>query len=88
MTTVNSSHHLHLDPLVPPTRLLLGPGPSNAHPTVLQAMSLTPVGHLDPAFLQVMDEIQGLLRYTWQTSNALTLAVSGTGSAAMEAAEG
>ncbi len=86
MTTVNSSHHLNLDPLVPPTRLLLGPGPSNAHPTVLQAMSLTPVGHLDPAFLHLMDEIQGLLRYTWQTSNALTLAVSGTGSAAMEAA--
>jgi alanine-glyoxylate transaminase / serine-glyoxylate transaminase / serine-pyruvate transaminase len=86
MTLVNSSHHRHLDPLVPPTRLLLGPGPSNAHPTVLQAMSLPPVGHLDPAFLHVMDEIQGLLRYTWQTANPLTLAVSGTGSAAMEAA--
>ncbi|ACK73445.1 aminotransferase class V [Gloeothece citriformis PCC 7424] len=68
-----------------PPRLLLGPGPSNVHPRVLSALSLPAVGHLDPYFLQVMDEIQGLLRYTWQTDNPLTLAVSGTGSAAMEA---
>ncbi len=84
--TLNLSQSLSLGPLVPPTRLLLGPGPSNAHPTVLQAMGLPPVGHLDPAFLHLMDEVQSLLRYTWQTENALTLAVSGTGSAAMEAA--
>ncbi len=75
-----------LAPLNPPTRLLLGPGPSNADPAVLHAMGLSPVGHLDPTFLHLMDEIQALLRYTWQTQNALTLAVSGTGSAAMEAA--
>jgi len=51
---------------------------------VLQAMNTPPVGHLDPAFL-IMDEIQSLLRYVWQTENPLTIAVSGTGTAAMEA---
>jgi alanine-glyoxylate transaminase / serine-glyoxylate transaminase / serine-pyruvate transaminase len=84
--SINTHHKLALSPLVPPPRLLLGPGPSNAHPAVLHALGLAPVGHLDPAFLQVMDEIQALLRYTWQTSNPATLAISGTGSAAMEAA--
>jgi alanine-glyoxylate transaminase / serine-glyoxylate transaminase / serine-pyruvate transaminase len=74
-----------LAPLTPPDRLLLGPGPSNAHPDVLNAMSMSPVGHLDPAFLTIMDEIQLGLRYVWQTENAMTIAVSGTGSAAMEA---
>jgi alanine-glyoxylate transaminase / serine-glyoxylate transaminase / serine-pyruvate transaminase len=72
-------------PLSLPERLLLGPGPSNAHPVVLQAMNTSPIGHLDPAFLTVMDEIQSLLRYVWQTQNPLTIAVSGTGTAAMEA---
>ncbi len=75
----------NLEPLAVPDRLLLGPGPCNAHPTVLQAMSTTPLGHLDPAFLEIMDEIQSLLRYAWQTDNPHTIAVSGTGSAAMEA---
>lgn len=74
-----------LSPLQLPDRLLLGPGPSNAHPDVLQAMSRSPVGHLDPAFLTLMDEIQSLLRYVWQTQNPMTIAVSGTGTAAMEA---
>ncbi|MEM6447932.1 MAG: alanine--glyoxylate aminotransferase family protein [Cyanobacteria bacterium J06642_2] len=68
-----------------PERLLLGPGPSNADPQVLDAMRLPPVGHLDPSFIALMDEIQDLLRYAWQTQNALTIPVSGTGSAAMEA---
>lgn len=68
-----------------PSRLLLGPGPSNVPPRVLAAMGLPPLGHLDPDFLAVMDEIQTLLRYAWQTNNELTIAVSGTGSAAMEA---
>jgi alanine-glyoxylate transaminase / serine-glyoxylate transaminase / serine-pyruvate transaminase len=75
-----------LAPLKIPARLLLGPGPSNSHPTILQALSTPTVGHLDPAFLTLMDEIQSLLRYAWQTDNDLTIAVSGTGSAAMEAA--
>jgi alanine-glyoxylate transaminase / serine-glyoxylate transaminase / serine-pyruvate transaminase len=72
-------------PLALPERLLLGPGPSNANPAVLEAMKTSPLGHLDPAFLGVMDEIQAMLRYVWQTRNTLTIAVSGTGTAAMEA---
>ncbi|MEH2162953.1 MAG: alanine--glyoxylate aminotransferase family protein [Nostoc sp.] len=83
--SINDSGRLQLTPLEIPSRLLLGPGPSNAHPTVLQAMNTSPVGHLDPAFLALMDEIQSLLRYVWQTENQLTIAVSGTGTAAMEA---
>ncbi|MCC5609099.1 alanine--glyoxylate aminotransferase family protein [Nostoc sp. CHAB 5834] len=83
--SINDSGRLQLTPLEIPSRLLLGPGPSNAHPAVLQAMNTSPVGHLDPAFLALMDEIQSLLRYVWQTENPLTIAVSGTGTAAMEA---
>ena len=83
---INDSQRLQLPPLEIPPRLLLGPGPSNVHPTVLQAMNTPLVGHLDPAFLKLMDEIQSLLRYVWQTENSLTIAVSGTGTAAMEAA--
>jgi alanine-glyoxylate transaminase/serine-glyoxylate transaminase/serine-pyruvate transaminase len=84
-SSINNSQRLQLAPLEIPDRLLLGPGPSNAHPAVLQAMNTPPVGHLDPAFLGLMDEIQSLLRYVWQTENSLTIAVSGTGTAAMEA---
>ena len=74
-----------LAPLAVPERLLLGPGPSNADPQVIAAMNHQPIGHLDPAYLARMDEVQDLLRYTWQTTNPLTYAVAGTGSAAMEA---
>jgi alanine-glyoxylate transaminase / serine-glyoxylate transaminase / serine-pyruvate transaminase len=83
--SIDTNQLQHLKPLSVPNRLLLGPGPCNAHPTVLAAMSTTPLGHLDPAFLQIMDEIQSLLRYAWQTNNPHTIAVSGTGTAAMEA---
>jgi alanine-glyoxylate transaminase / serine-glyoxylate transaminase / serine-pyruvate transaminase len=83
--SIDTNQLQHLKPLSVPNRLLLGPGPCNAHPTVLAAMSTTPLGHLDPAFLQIMDEIQSLLRYAWQTDNPHTIAVSGTGTAAMEA---
>jgi alanine-glyoxylate transaminase / serine-glyoxylate transaminase / serine-pyruvate transaminase len=83
--SINTSQKLNLSSLAMPNRLLLGPGPSNAHPAVLKAMNTPPVGHLDPAFLALMDEIQSLLRYTWQTNNEMTIAVSGTGTAAMEA---
>eukprot|EP00736_Rhodelphis_marinus_P006868 Rmarinus@m.23486 len=72
-------------PLSPPPRLLCGPGPGNADPRVLSVMSLPEVGHLDPFFLTMMDEVKALLRYAWQTNNELTLPISGTGSAAMEA---
>lgn len=82
---VQSHHRRSLDPINTPSRLLLGPGPSNAHPTVLEALSRTPIGHLDPLYVELMGEVQGLLRYAWQTDNRLTIPMSGTGSAAMEA---
>ena len=85
LPTVNDRHRLELAPIATPDRLLLGPGPSNAHPTVLQAMARTPIGHLDPLYIDLMGEVQELLRYAWQTDNRLTLPMSGTGSAAMEA---
>jgi alanine-glyoxylate transaminase/serine-glyoxylate transaminase/serine-pyruvate transaminase len=72
-------------PLNPSRRLLLGPGPSEVHPRVLAAMGMPLLGHLDPEFVALMDETQNLLRYVFQTGNKLTLAVSGTGSAGMEA---
>ncbi len=72
--------------LVPPTRLLLGPGPSMVHPRVLRAMSTPLLGHLDPKFLEIMNEVQALLRAVMRTENRFTIAVSGTGSAGMEAA--
>ena len=67
-------------------RTLLGPGPSMAHPRVLSALSYPLIGHLDPQFIALMNETQELLRYTFQTENRLTIPISGTGSAAMEAA--
>jgi len=63
----------------------MGPGPSNVSPRVLEALGRPLVGHLDPAFIQLMNEIQDSLRQVFQTSNRLTLPVSGTGSAGMEA---
>ncbi len=78
--------NLQIDDLNPPTRILMGPGPSNVHPRVLRAMSTPLVGHLDPYFLQIMEETQELLRDTFRTKNEYTIPVSGTGSAAMEAA--
>jgi alanine-glyoxylate transaminase/serine-glyoxylate transaminase/serine-pyruvate transaminase len=72
-------------PLQPPSRILLGPGPSNVHPRVLQAMSIPLIGHLDPAFLRIMDETKRLLQFVFQTRNELTIPISGTGSAGMEA---
>ncbi len=69
-----------------PLRILLGPGPSMVHPRVLRAMAMPVVGHLDPTFLDVMAQLQGLLRYVFQTENALTIPISGTGTAAMETA--
>jgi alanine-glyoxylate transaminase/serine-glyoxylate transaminase/serine-pyruvate transaminase len=68
-----------------PMRILLGPGPSMVHPRVLRAMSQPLVGHLDPLFIALMNEVQELLRYAFRTKNLLTIPVSGTGSAGMEA---
>ncbi len=69
----------------PSVRLLLGPGPANVHPRVLQAMSAPLLGHLDPDVLTIMDDIQEMLRLLFRTQNEMTLALSGTGSAGMEA---
>ena len=70
----------------PPARILMGPGPSNADPRVLLAMAKPLVGHLDPEFIKIMDNIKNLLEYTFSTQNVQTLPISGTGSAGMEAA--
>jgi alanine-glyoxylate transaminase / serine-glyoxylate transaminase / serine-pyruvate transaminase len=86
MKAQNPYAHAEIGPLAAPGRILLGPGPSMAHPRVLESMSQPLVGHLDPYFLQVMNQIQEMLRYVFQTRNPLTLAVSGTGTAAMETA--
>ena len=68
----------------PPNRLLLGPGPSDAAPSVLKALSNPLLGHLDPAFIGMMEEIKSMLRQVFQTKNEMTFPVSGTGSAGME----
>ncbi|HET9481957.1 MAG TPA: alanine--glyoxylate aminotransferase family protein, partial [Candidatus Polarisedimenticolia bacterium] len=73
------------EPLRPPARLLMGPGPSGVDPHVLAAMSHTLLGHLDPAFLAVMDEVRRMLKEVFRTGNDCTLAVPGTGTAGMEA---
>ncbi len=70
--------------LDPGSRVLMGPGPSDVSGRVLQAMAAPCIGHLDPYFLAVMNECQELLRYVFNTENALTIPVSGTGSAGME----
>jgi alanine-glyoxylate transaminase/serine-glyoxylate transaminase/serine-pyruvate transaminase len=67
-----------------PERILLGPGPSMVPSRVLQAMAHPLVGHLDPKFIELMKEVQELLRYAFQTKNQITLPISGTGSAGME----
>ncbi len=69
----------------PPVRTLMGPGPSDVHPRVLTAMARPTIGHLDPAFVSMMEEIKALLQYAFQTGNALTIPISAPGSAGMEA---
>ena len=69
----------------PPQRTLMGPGPSDVSPRVLGALSRPTIGHLDPLFVNLMDEIKDLLQYAFQTSNELTLPISAPGSAGMEA---
>ena len=68
----------------PPQRTLMGPGPSEIHPRVFSAMGRPTIGYLDPVFVKMMDELKELLRYAFQTSNALTFPVSGPGSVGME----
>jgi len=68
----------------PPQRTLMGPGPSDVSPRVLAAMARPTIGHLDPAFVELMESIKRLLQYAFQTENRLTMPVSGPGSAGME----
>src|SRR5258706_9132310 len=72
------------DAFAAPPRLLMGPGPSDVAPSVLAAMSQPLVGHLDPVFVKMMEEIKTMLRVVFQTKNEMTFPVSGTGSAGME----
>src|ERR1700690_2681282 len=76
----------HLPALGPPRRFLFGPGPSMVHPRVYEALSKPIVGHLDPYFIQVMGDVQQLLKPAFGTREGVTLVISGTGSAGMEAA--
>jgi len=68
----------------PPVRTLMGPGPSDVHPRILSALARPTIGHLDPAFVGMMDEVKSLLQYAFQTKNQLTIPVSAPGSAGME----
>ena len=68
----------------PPVRTLMGPGPSDINPRVLAAMAKPTLGHLDPAFIEMMDEMKQLLQYAYQTKNEMTLPISAPGSAGME----
>lgn len=78
--------HSYLNEFQPPQRLLLGPGPSSVHPRVLRAMTLPVLGHLDPQFFEVMDDVCEMLREVFHTTNFMTLPLSSTGTGAMEAA--
>lgn len=69
----------------PPQRTLMGPGPSDVNPRILEAMSRPTIGHLDPAFIALMDEVKEKLQYVFKTTNPLTLPISAPGSAGMEA---
>ena len=70
---------------IPPHRTLMGPGPSDVSPRVLSALARPTIGHLDPTFVVMMDEVKSLLQYAFQTNNAFTIALSAPGSAGMEA---
>jgi alanine-glyoxylate transaminase/serine-glyoxylate transaminase/serine-pyruvate transaminase len=85
-----NSESINIDPLAfrdvdPGFRVLMGPGPSDVSARVLQALAAPCIGHLDPSFLEIMDETQRLLQYVFQADHPLTIPVSGTGSAGMEA---
>ncbi len=77
--------HMNFQSFQPPRRILMGPGPSDISPEVLSALSRPVVGHLDPLFVGMMDEVKALLQYAFQTKNEFTIALSAPGSAGMEA---
>lgn len=84
MTTKHFHPAKKISTFYPPQRTLMGPGPSDTHPRVLSAMSRPTLGHLDPVFTDMMEELKGMLRYSFQTDNPLTFPVSGPGSVGME----
>lgn len=75
----------HINAFNPPRRILMGPGPSDVYPQVLAAQARPTVGHLDPLFIGMMDELKSLIQYAFQTENPVTMAISAPGSAGMEA---
>ncbi len=75
---------MNITPFMPPVRTLMGPGPSDVHPRILEALSRPTIGHLDPRFVDMMEEVKSLLHYAFQTKNELTIAISAPGSAGME----
>ena len=81
---MDTSIYKNIVSFLPPARTLMGPGPSDVHPRILAAMARPTIGHLDPAFVSMMEELKTLLRYAFQTENALTFPVSGPGSVGME----
>lgn len=80
----NDVRIMNISHFYPPRRILMGPGPSDVNPQVLASLSKPTIGHLDPLFIGLMDEIKALLQYAFQTENKLTMAVSAPGSAGME----
>src|ERR1022692_5027915 len=86
MSAIEQTTALPLPALQPPRRYLFGPGPSMVHPRVYDALSKPIVGHLDPYFIQVLGDVQQLLKTAFGTIDGATLVISGTGSAGMEAA--
>ena len=84
MLTRNFYPEKKINTFYPPQRILMGPGPSDTHPRVLSAMARPTLGHLDPVFTDMMEELKSLLRYSFQTKNLLTFPVSGPGSVGME----
>ena len=74
-----------MNSFIPPIRTLMGPGPSDVHPRILSAMARPTIGHLDPAFIEMMDEVKEMLKYAFVTENELTMPISAPGSAGMEA---
>jgi alanine-glyoxylate transaminase/serine-glyoxylate transaminase/serine-pyruvate transaminase len=86
MSAIEQTPAVHLPALLPPRRYLFGPGPTMVHSRVYEALSKPIVGHLDPYFIKVMEDVQQLLKPVFGTKDGATLVISGTGSAGMEAA--
>ena len=84
MTTTAYSPTKKISTFYPQQHTLMGPGPSDTHPRVLSAMARPTLGHLDPVFPDMMEELKSLLRYAFQTTNLMTFPVSGPGSVGME----